>query len=130
MPGTERVTYDRFQEILLDEADLIPAKFYNELNGGVIISPEVKISPYAREDDLIIAGEYQNSHQIGCRIVIYYGSMMRLYGNLPEEMLREKIRGVLRHELKHHVERLAGEHSLTDQDRKDLREYLAGKAAE
>ena len=116
--------YDRFQEILLEEADQIPEKFYAELNGGVIISPEVKISPYARADDLVIAGEYQNSHQTGCRIVIYYGSMMRLYSGLDEERMRGKIRSVLRHELKHHIERLAGEHSLTDWDRNELRKYL------
>ena len=116
--------YDRFQEILLEEADQIPEKFYAELNGGGIISPEVKISPYARADDLVIAGEYQNSHQTGCRIVIYYGSMMRLYSGLDEERMRGKIRGVLRHELKHHIERLAGEHSLTDWDRNELKKYL------
>ena len=119
--------YNRFQEILLEEADLIPEKFYEGLNGGVIISPEVKISPYARADDLVIAGEYQVNHQTGCQIVIYYGSMMRLYRFLDEAAMREKIRGVLRHELKHHIERLAGEHSLTDWDKKELRKYLGGQ---
>ena len=116
--------YSRFQAILMDEAEQIPDKFYDELNGGVIISPELKYSPYAREQDLIIAGEYQYSSQTGCRIVIYYGSMERLYGYLDEEHLRVRIREVLRHELKHHVERLAGEHSLEDWDKAQLRHYL------
>lgn len=116
--------YDLFQEILLDEADKIPEKFYNELNGGVIISPEVRYSPYARSNDLYIAGEYQYSRQMGCRIVVFYGSMERLYGHLDEDAMRQKIRGVLRHELKHHVERLAGEHALEDWDKHELVKYL------
>ncbi len=124
--------YERFQEILQDEAEQIPERFFGELNGGVIIAPEVKYSPYARGNDLYIAGEYQYSHQTGCRIVIYYGSMERLYGFLPEEQLRVRIREVLRHELKHHVERLAGEHSLEDWDRRELAKYLreGGDASE
>ena len=32
--------YDRFQEILQEEAEKIPEKFYEGLNGGVIISEE------------------------------------------------------------------------------------------
>ena len=35
--------YDRFQEILQEEAEKIPEKFYEGLNGGVIISEETKL---------------------------------------------------------------------------------------
>ena len=41
--------YDRFQEILQEEAEKIPEKFYEGLNGGVIISEETKLSPYAQK---------------------------------------------------------------------------------
>ena len=50
--------YDRFQEILQEEAEKIPEKFYEGLNGGVIISEETKLSPYAQNNDLYIAGQY------------------------------------------------------------------------
>ena len=46
--------YDRFQEILQEEAEKIPEKFYEGLNGGVIISEETKLSPYAQNNDLAI----------------------------------------------------------------------------
>ena len=49
--------YDRFQEILQEEAEKIPEKFYEGLNGGVIISEETKLSPYAQNNDLYIAGK-------------------------------------------------------------------------
>ena len=74
--------YDRFQEILQEEAEKIPEKFYEGLNGGVIISEETKLSPYAQNNDLYIACQYLHSYQMGKQIVIYYGSMMRLFGYL------------------------------------------------
>lgn len=40
--------YDRFQEILQEEAEKIPEKFYEGLNGGVIISEETKQAPMRR----------------------------------------------------------------------------------
>lgn len=57
--------YDRFQEILQEEAEKIPEKFYEGLNGGVIISEETKLSPYAQNNDLYIAGQYLHSYQMG-----------------------------------------------------------------
>ena len=74
--------YNRFQEILQEEAEKIPEKFSEGLNGGVIISEETKLSPYAQNNDLYIAGQYLHSYQMGKQIVIYYGSMMRFIGNL------------------------------------------------
>ena len=56
--------YDRFQEILQEEAEKIPEKFYEGLNGGVIISEETKLSPYAQNNDLYIAGQYLHSYQM------------------------------------------------------------------
>ena len=47
--------YDRFQEILQEEAEKIPEKFYEGLNGGVIISEETKLSPYAQNNDLYLS---------------------------------------------------------------------------
>lgn len=119
--------YDRFQEILQEEAEKIPDKFYEELNGGVIISKEIMLSPYARSNDLYIAGQYRRSHQMGRQIVIYYGSMLRLFGHLDEEGMRKEIAGVLRHELKHHIEARAGLRSLEEWDRQQINSYLRGQ---
>lgn len=116
--------YDRFQEILQEEAEKIPEKFFDELNGGVIISEETKLSPYAKNNDLYIAGQYLKSYQMGKQIVIYYGSMMRLFGHLDEEGMRREIARVLRHELKHHIEGRAGLHSLEKWDERQIASYL------
>ena len=124
-----RMEYERFQEILQEEAEKIPEKFYDGLNGGVIISMETKYSPYARERELLIAGQYLKSHQMGKQIVIYYGSMMHLFGGCSEEQMRSHIAEVLRHELKHHIEDRAGLHSLEDWDRKQIASYLSRRDA-
>lgn len=118
--------YDRFQEILQEEAEKIPEKFFDELNGGVIISEETKLSPYARKNDLYIAGQYLRSYQMGKQIVIYYGSMMRLFGHLDEDGMRREIARVLRHELKHHIEARAGLRSLEKWDEEQIAGYLRG----
>lgn len=116
--------YDRFQEILQEEAEKIPEKFYEGLNGGVIISDETKLSPYAKNHDLYIAGQYLRSHQMGNQIVIYYGSMMRLFGYMDESGMRHEIARVLRHELKHHIEGRAGLRSLEKWDEEQIAGYL------
>ena len=116
--------YDRFQEILQEEAEKIPEKFYEGLNGGVIISEETKLSPYAQNNDLYIAGQYLHSYQMGKQIVIYYGSMMRLFGYLDDEGMRREIARVLRHELKHHIEGRAGIGSLEKWDEEQNAAYL------
>lgn len=116
--------YDRFQEILQEEAEKIPEKFYEGLNGGVIISEDTKLSHYAQNNDLYIAGQYLHSYQMGKQIVIYYGSMMRLFGYLDDEGMRREIARVLRHELKHHIEERAGIRSLEKWDEEQIAAYL------
>ena len=46
--------YSRIVSELLDE---LPAEFFRELSGGVIVSEAVKIPSYARGDDLFTPGE-------------------------------------------------------------------------
>ena len=117
------ITIDRFGEILDEMACELPMEFYDELNLGISISPEYRLHPEAREDDLYIMGEYQSS-QIGSGIVIYYGSFMKLYGGLPETELYDELRKTLRHEFRHHMERRAGERGLELEDERQLSEYL------
>ena len=62
--------------------------------------------------------------QMGKQIVIYYGSMMRLFGYLDDEGMRREIARVLRHELKHHIEGRAGIRSLEKWDEEQIAAYL------
>lgn len=120
------VDIDRFFEILTEVCDELPEDFFRELHQGVMLDEGLKISPHARNDDLVIMGEYRRWHT-GNQIVIYYGSFERTYGNADEEYIRGKLREVVRHEFRHHLENLGGMHgvdSLEYEDKVSLRQYL------
>jgi len=118
MIGIERV-----HEMLEEIAEGFPAAFYEELNGGISLLPELKYSPHARGNDLYILGEYHRS-VMGRHIYIYYGSFERVHGHLSEPAFYEMLRKTVAHEFTHHLEDLAGERGLERQDEDDLAEYL------
>lgn len=121
------VDIDRFCELLNEVCDELPDDFFRELHYGVQLSEEYKPSPYAENGDLVIMGEYTRSRQ-GNRITIFYGSFARTCGWMSEDQLKDKLRGVVRHEFRHHMENLGGMYgrdSLEYEDKVSLHEYLA-----
>lgn len=118
------ITIDEMQIILNELAEELPQEFYNELNGGIVLLPEMKRSPHAKADDLFILGEYRVSSTMGRYIVIFYGSYTRIYGRLDKVQLKIKLRETLRHEFRHHLESLSGEKGLEIEDAEYLRKYL------
>ena len=118
------MTIDEMQDILDGLAEELPFAFYEGLNGGILLLPEVKYSDYAKNKDLCILGEYCRNHAMGRYIVIYYGSFIRTFGHLPKEVMRAELRKTLRHEFTHHIEGLAGERGLEKKDADYLRDYL------
>lgn len=122
------IDIDEFQEILNQIFDKQPECCLDELNGGVCLLPQCKMSPQAVDNDLYIMGEFCRSHSMGRYINIYYGSFERLYGHLSREALTEKIREVLQHEIYHHIESLSGTHELEDEDERFMRRYFVSKA--
>ena len=119
------INIDEVQDILDNLAEELPKEFFRELNGGILLLPDEKLSPYAKGSDLYILGEYQRGGSMGRLIKIYYGSFERLYGDVKRERLTEKLRHVLRHEFTHHLESLAGERGLEIQDEEDMKRYLS-----
>lgn len=119
---------DKFQAMLAEMLDELPEPFFEELHGGVIVSPRCKENPHSRGGDLYILGEYHRSHAMGNQIVIYYGSFMRLYGKAAGQTFERELRAVLRHEFRHHMENRAGERGLEIEDERQLREYLEMRA--
>lgn len=120
---------DGFFEILKEVCDELPDEFFRELHHGVQLAEEFKMSPYARGNDLVIMGEYQRS-RLGNKITIYYGSFARTCAGMTDEELRDRLREVVRHEFRHHMENLSGMHgrdSLEHEDKEELRRYLRGK---
>lgn len=118
------VSIDILQTWLDEIAESLPDEVFKDLNGGVALLPELKISPHARDGDLFIMGEYVVHRYIGRLIYIYYGSIMQVYGNAPDFLIKRELKKVLCHELIHHLESLAGERGLEIKDADKLRRYL------
>ena len=123
------VDIDRFFELLTEVCEELPDEFFRELHQGVLLSEDVKISPYARSNDLYIMGEYRRAYY-GNQITIYYGSFMRAWAHLGEDELKNRLRETVRHEFRHHMEHLSGMYgadSLEREDQIQMRRYLRGK---
>lgn len=111
-------------QVMLDEiAESLPLEFYKELNGGILLIPEAKVSSHAIKNDLYTMGQYQHSGSMGRLIYIYYGSFEKLYGDISPESMRQKLRDTLLHEFTHHLESLAGEKGLEIKDAEQLKKY-------
>jgi hypothetical protein len=120
------MTIDEMQEVLDELAEELPEIFYKDLNGGIVLLPQAKESEYSRKKDLYTLGEYHHGGAMGNYIKIYFGSFERLFGHLSDEDMKKELRHTLRHEFRHHIETLAGEDGLADEDALFIRDYLEG----
>jgi len=117
------VTIDEAEVMLGEISEELPPEFYEKLNGGILLLPEAKMHPASTANHLYILGEYHRNWDMGRYIAIYFGSFERLYGHLPPEQFREKLRKTLFHEFTHHIESLAGERGLEIKDEERMRKY-------
>lgn len=117
------IEQERFEEIVYEITETLPEDFFRELHGGVMVRPQSRLHPAAVEGDLFILGEYRRDRYLGRFVVLYYGSFQRCFASLEEEALREKIRRVILHEFRHHLESLAGERDLEIEDERALFQY-------
>ena len=120
------IDIDSFFEILTEVCDELPDAFFRELHQGVVLSEHAKLSPHAKNNDLVIMGEYRSS-RYGNQITIYYGSFARTCPSDDREYLKSRLREVVRHEFRHHMENLGGMHgrdSLEYEDKVNLRKFL------
>jgi hypothetical protein len=116
------LTFDEIGEILDEVAAELPQDFYRELNGGVNLLPVTKYHEQSRNGDLYILGEYCRD-AMGRYINIYYGSLTANFPYLEAAEMRARLKQLLIHEFTHHLESLAGEHSLEDRDDARLDDY-------
>ena len=121
------ISLEEYEGIIEELLDELPAEFFRELSGGVIVSEAEVIPDYARGDDLYTMGQYQVT--FGMRqIVMYKGSFDRGYPYADPAEARRLLRGILRHEFRHHLESIGRIHnssSLEAEDERDKREYLS-----
>jgi hypothetical protein len=84
--------------------------------------------PSPHGQGLYILGAYHNEpFGLGRYITIYYGSFVRLYGRAPVPAQKKALADVLRHELTHHVEGLAGVRNLEVKDERFIEEFKKDK---
>lgn len=121
------ISTEEYRAIISDLMDELPEAFFRELTGGVILSEATVIPDYARGNDLYTLGQYQVYYGVR-QIVMFKGSFDRLYPQAGVEEARGILRGVLRHEFRHHIEFLGGIHnaaSLEAEDARKKRDYLS-----
>lgn len=117
---------DEFQSLCDEIAELFPAEFFDQLNGGILLLPEVKLHEQSvPAAPLFIMGEYCHSSSLGRYIVIYYGSFRQVHGHLPRAALKESLRKTVAHEFRHHFESLSGTRDLEVEDEISLGQYLS-----
>ncbi len=122
------ISPEEYRKIVSELLDELPEEFFRELSGGVLVSEECAVPEYARGDDLFALGQYQQ--QAGMRqITLFRGSFDRVYPLADPAQAKKLLRGVLRHEFRHHLESLGGVHnssSLEAEDEREKQAYLAG----
>ena len=121
------ISLEEYEKIISELLDELPEAFFQKLSGGVIVSEAAVIPYYARGNDLYTLGEYQIYSGIR-QIVMFKGSFDRIYPYADAAEARDLLRGILRHEFRHHLEYLGGVHnssSLEAQDERDKQAYLS-----
>lgn len=114
--------FEQVGELLDDIADSFPAEFFKELNGSILLLPEVKIPPDT--PDLYVMGTYCHDGFVRS-IELYYGSFAALAKeeDWSETDWHKELFDTLSHEFTHHLESLAGERGLEDKDDAFMEQY-------
>ncbi|MBQ6431681.1 MAG: hypothetical protein IJJ99_07395 [Oscillospiraceae bacterium] len=121
------ITTEEYRRIVSELMDELPAAFFDKLTGGVITSEAAPLPDYARSNDLYVLGQYQVYSGVR-QIVMFKGSFDRVYPQADAAEAKEILRGVLRHEFRHHLEGRGGLHgadTLEAEDARQKRAYLS-----
>lgn len=119
---------DAFTERLDRMMDRVPPALLQDLDGGVSVSED----EHRRRGDppgVYILGEYITDPHLGCLIVMYHGSFRRLFAGEAEAVWEKEMWDTLRHEIRHHVEGMAGVSDLDIEDLGELERMRADTAA-
>ena len=116
------MTFAQFQATLAEMVDEIPDEFLAELQ-GVHALPEARLEPDFHE--VYRLGEYLDpgpetflggGEGLGRHVALYYGSFAAVAEDDPDFGWEDELWETLTHELRHHVESLAGDVSLIEDD--------------
>ncbi len=102
----------------------LPSRLLRDLNGGISVLPGKK-----KDGKYCLMGEYIEDPVLGRVIFIYYGSFREILQDAPAEEWEEELRETILHELRHHVESLAGVDDLSLEEERDLEAEEEGEEA-
>ena len=127
------ISFDTFERIVEEQLEIIPTQYLEGLQ-GVHCFEEAKHDP--KEPHLVRLGEYldpgpdqflDSRVHIGRHVSLYYGSFLAIaHAGFDWE---EQIWDTLTHEIQHHVESKAGDRTLIEWDKEQMRRFKAGRNA-
>ena len=121
-----------FAAIVSELLDEFPEEFFRKLSGGVVVSEETMLSDWSADGNVYTVGQYRFFSGVR-QIAVYKGSFERVYPQADVAEAREILRGILRHEFRHHLESLGGifnSDSLKAEDDRKKSEYLSRHSAD
>ena len=115
------MTYERFKAIIEEMMEDIPEEFTEGLQGVHVLE---HVKREERYEGVVRLGEYLDpgpesflgGSGLGRHVALYYGSFKDIAAGEPNFDWEEEIWETLTHELRHHVESLAGDDSLIEED--------------
>ena len=116
------MSFEEFQHLIEQMVAEIPPEFMEGLQGVHVIEEVKEEEGY---DDVVRMGEYLDpgpadflgaGEGLGRHVAIYYGSFATIAADDPAFDWEEEAWETLTHELRHHVESLAGEDFLVQDD--------------
>lgn len=109
------LTIGQFTDLAGAIVDRIPEKFCRDLNGGFNVVQDTRT-----DGEYLIMGEYLLDDIMGSTIMIYYGSFVRLLEGAGRETWEKELKETILHELRHHLELMAGVDYLTEEELAEL----------
>ncbi|WP_350449554.1 metallopeptidase family protein [Aminobacterium mobile] len=103
---------NKFRETTNEIVEELPRELFKQLNGGIIVLDEKK-----EEAESLIMGEYVEDPFMGKTILLYYGSFVDILEGASLEEWGKEIEDTIIHELRHHIESLAGVDYLSEEER-------------
>ncbi|MFA7460635.1 MAG: metallopeptidase family protein [Trueperaceae bacterium] len=123
------MTFAEFERMIEEMVAEIPPEFMQELQGVHVLEHERVEEEY---DDVFRMGEYLDpgpadflggGEGLGRHVALYYGSFKAIAAYDPEFDWEAEAWETLTHELRHHVESLAGEDFLVQDDVERAKEF-------
>lgn len=122
------MTFEVFRETAINMLDDIPDEFLRDLQGvhvfeHTIAEPELNGVYRLGEYRHAGAPSFFSGNHMGSHIALFYGSFCQIANNNPRFNWEDQLWDTLTHELRHHVETLAGDASLVAEDNKRMAKF-------